>query len=205
MKHIGIFLSAFIVLLATSVIAGGVNTAPGFYKSYLDNETVVIAENGNLDGRIGGVLATDDLTIDEKAAIVDALASSDNWNVNNVETFKMFLGRTNKMSFENLEYSKLSGTDLFVLGYLMLVDKNSSSDEAMNLLEMAKTKLPQSRTVNLIYLLAKVNSLAEKSDWCAAKKLINSVRADNSLTNDMRPDAVETIFGSLAGVAEKCK
>ena len=205
MRRIGIFLSAFIVLLATSVIAGGVNTAPGFYKSYLDNETVVIAENGNLDGRIGGVLATDDLTIDEKAAIIDALASSDNWNVNNVETFKMFLGRINKMSFENLEYSRLSGTDLFVLGYLMLVDKNSSDEEALNLLEMAKTKLPQSRTINLIYLLAKVNSLSEKSDWCAAKKIIDSVKADASLTNDMRADAVETIFGSLAGVAEKCK
>jgi hypothetical protein len=205
MRRIGIFLSAFIVLLATSVIAGGVNTAPGFYKSYLDNETVVIAENGNLDGRIGGVLATDDLTIDEKAAIIDALASSDNWNVNNVETFKMFLGRINKMSFENLEYSRLSGADLFVLGYLMLVDKNSSDEEALNLLEMAKTKLPQSRTVNLIYLLAKVNSLAEKSDWCAAKKIIDSVKASDSLTNDMKPEAVETIFGSLAGVAEKCK
>ncbi len=150
-------------------------------------------------------MATDDLTIDEKAAIIDALASSDNWNVNNVETFKMFLGRTNKMSFENLEYNKLSGADLFVLGYLMLVDKNIGNDEAVNMLEMAKTKLSQSHTVNLIYMLAKVNSLAEKSDWCASKKLIDSVKADNSFANDMKPDAVETIFGSLAGVAEKCK
>jgi len=204
MKRIGTFLSIFI-FLTTIVIAGGVNTAPGFYKSYIDNETVAIAENGNLDGRIGSVLATDDLTIDEKAAIVDALASSDNWNVNNVETFKMFLGRTNKMSFENLDYEKLSGTDLFVLGYLMLVDNNTGNDEALNLLGMAKSKLPQSRTVNLIYLLAEINALAEKSDWCAAKKLIDSVKADTSFTNDMKPEAVEIILGSLDEVAVRCK
>ena len=204
MKRIGTFVSIFI-FLTTIVIAGGVNTAPGFYKSYIDNETVAIAENGNLDGRIGSVLAADDLTIDEKAAIVDALASSDNWNVNNVETFKMFLGRTNKMSFENLDYEKLSGTDLFVLGYLMLVDNNTSNDEALSLLEMAKTKSPKSQTINLIYMLAKVNAFAEKAEWCTAKEFINSVKADNTLASDMKAEAVETIFGSLTGVAEKCK
>jgi hypothetical protein len=205
MKSVKLSLSAIVVLFSSVLMAGGINVATGFYKSYIDNETVAIAENGNLDGRIGSVLAADDLTIDEKAAIVDALASSDNWNVNNVETFKMFLGRTNKMSFENLDYEKLSGTDLFVLGYLMLVDNNTGNDEALNLLEMAKAKLPQSRTVNLIYLLAEVNALAEKSDWCASKKLIDSVKADNSFANDMKPEAVEIILGSLDEVAVRCK
>ncbi len=205
MKRIKSLLSAFIVLLTTSVIAGGVNVTPGFYKSYLDNENVIVAENGNLDGRIGMALAGDDLTIDEKAAIVDALASSDNWRVQNVETFKMFLGRKTKMSFENLKYDELSADDLFVLGYLMLADKNSGNDEALNLLEMAKNKSPQSQTINLVYMLARVNNFAAKSDWCSAKILIDSTKANNNLNIDMKPEAVETIFGSLTAVAEKCK
>ncbi len=205
MKSIKLSLSAIVILFSTVLMAGGINVAPGFYKSYLENENVVQAENGNLDGRIANHLIDDDVTIDVKAAIIDALASSGTWNVNNVETFKMFLGRKTKMSFKDLDYDKLSADDLFILGYLMFVDESASNDEALNLLEMAKTKSPKSQTINLIYMLAKVNAFAEKAEWCTAKELINSVKADNTLVSDMKADAVETILGSVAGVSEKCK
>ena len=205
MKRMGFLFTVFATFLAVTVMAGGINVAPGFYRYYTDNDYVTTAENGNLDGRIGGVLAGDDLTIDEKAAIVDALASSDKWNVQNVETFKMFLGRKYKMSFQKLSYDNFSADDLFTLGYLMLIDKKSDNTEAVNLLEMAKVKSPQSQAVNLIYMLAKVNSLSNKADYCGAKEFIDSVKSNTSLTSDMKPEAVSQIYSSLNGVVEKCK
>jgi len=175
-----------------------------FYFAYQSNEKVQLAEQqGFLDGNIAFYLMDENVAIDQKAAVINAL----NWDEkgkNNADTYKMFLGRKYGKGYENLDISELTGVESFCLGYMLLLDKNRKPEESLPVLEQAKTKNAKSYTVSIIHALASAQNFLNNSDECNAWTVCNKVRSDVSLTQDLSSEAVRIIFTEVDNYKNTC-
>lgn len=198
-------LVVFITLAAGFCYAGSPLIQTSFYSAYYMNEKVQQAEQLEfLDGGLAAYVADNNVTIGEKLAVINALQ----WNEkgkNNVETFKMFLGRKYGKGFENLNLDEINGNDLLCLGYMISLDKQRKIAEALPILEKAKAKNPTSYSAQLIHTLATAQTLINSSKGCDAWKACDAVRNNTALVQDLNPEATAIIFGQVDTYSDTCK
>jgi hypothetical protein len=204
-KSIIASLAVFIVLAAGFSYAGSPLIQTSFYSAYYMNEKVQLAERLEfLDGALAGFVADNAVPIGEKLAVINALQ----WNEkgkNNVETFKMFLGRKYGKSYENLNLDEINGNDLLCLGYMISLDKQHKIAEALPILEKAKIKNVTSYCAQLISTLATAQALINSSKSCDAWKTCDALRNNDTLVQDFSPEAKAIIFEQVDSYKDSCK
>jgi hypothetical protein len=195
----------FLTLVTGFAYAGSPLIQTSFYSAYYMNEKVQLAEQLEfLDGGLAAYVADNNIAIGEKLAVINALQ----WNEkgkNNVETFKMFLGRKYGKGFENLNLDEINGNDLLCLGYMISLDKQRKIAEALPILEKAKAKNLTSYSTQLISALANAQTMINSSKGCDAWKACDAVRNNTTLVQDLNPEATAIIFGQVDTYRDTCK
>ncbi|OQX72252.1 MAG: hypothetical protein B6D61_14425 [Bacteroidetes bacterium 4484_249] len=195
-KSLALVISLF-AIVATTVLAGTPLSQVKFYSVYQSNQKVQLAEQrGILDGEIAFYLMDESVSLDNKAAVINALAWGEKGK-NNTDAYKMFLGRKYKKSYLELNPAELSGDELFCLGYMISMDESRDLSEAIPLLERAKSNNEKSFIVNLMYSLSLAQVFINDSEECKAWQLCNNLRNNEELIQDMNQLAVDMIFDSI--------
>lgn len=195
MKNIRrLFLGTLSFFVMLNVYADSPLIRTSFFTAYYLNEKVQYAEEiGFLDGAIGSFLTDQSVSVDLKAAVINALPWKDKGN-NNIVTFRMFIGRKYGKSFDSLNNSELTADELFCLGYMTMLNNLKELPDALILLMKAKAKSPESFTINMFYSLAVAQDHLNNSRKCDAWTVCDHVRNDASLNRDLNQDAVALIF-----------
>ena len=200
-----IFVFALIAFVGNILIASSPLSDIKFYMAYQSNEKVQLAEQqGFLDGDISFYLMDEAVSIDQKAAVINALDWGEKGK-NNVVTFKMFLGRKYGKSYEALDVAELSAVESFCLGYMLMLDDNKNLENAKNALEQAQTKNVKSYAINLVHAMASGQNFLNASDECGAWTACNNVRTDVSLTQDLNSEAIRIIFAEVDNYKSSCQ
>lgn len=192
------------ILCGNIVYAGSSLIHTGFYSAYYLNEKVQMAEQLEfLDGTLAAFVADNNVAIGPKLAVINALQ----WNEkgkNNVETFKMFLGRKYGKDFSSLNPDEMNGNDLLCLGYMISLDKQRKLAEALPILEKAKNKNTSSYAAQLIYSLALAQTYVNSSKKCDAWKVCDNVRMNSVLVQDFEQEAIDIIFKEVDLLKDSC-
>jgi hypothetical protein len=193
---------SFILFGAGRLHADSPITSTAFYSAYYENAIVVKAHtDGVINDSIADDLLNDKVAIDVKAAIINALS----WNIDgkqNATLLMPYIQKKYKTSGEP-DIKILSADDLFCLGYLTIMDNYFQTDKPLQLLALARQKKPKSYTVNIILALVEAQK-AMDTDFCRVYKICEEVRKNYSLTQDMKMDALNIIFGYIADYKEYC-
>jgi len=200
-----LFIVALIAFSGNILLAGSPLSDIKFYMAYQSNEKVQLAEQqGFLDGNIAFYLMDETVTIDLKAAVINALDWGEKGK-NNANTFQMFLGRKYGKGYEDLDVTELSGTESFCLGYMLMLDNIKNLDKAITALEQAQiNNVNKSFTVNIFLALASAQNFLNKSDECGAWTTCNNVRIEASLEQDLNSEAVRIIFDEVDTYKNAC-
>jgi len=169
----------FIGLIAGSIAQNQLSKV-SFYDNFsqIDEIQAIIKANG-LEGTAGLFLTNDNNPIGLKAAVINALLTSD--KANNAETFTMFLGRKYGVNFKELDYNTLNASDVFCLGYITLI----SGENALPILEKAQEMSPNSKTVQFIGSIAKAQAEINNGNNCEAWKVYSKTASNTALNNDL--------------------
>lgn len=192
-----VFLSFSLNLAADSPL-----TSTHFYKAYSDLEIVQKAEAGN------GILSGEFLdflmethSVDVKVAVINALG----WDIsgkNNARLLRSALSRKYGSYSSIMQDGKAD--ELICLAYLQALDDYFHVANAVTISGKALAKAPNSYTVRIIAALIKAQQ-AMDTDWCQAYKLMDKVRQDTSLQQDMREEATAIIFNYMDSYAAYCE
>lgn len=161
-------------------------TSTDFYRAYEDIDVVEAAKQGGMTKETAAFLASDEQPIDEKAAVINAIyAGGSEWKDRNYadDYAKLTFGKP----LDALNPAELDGDDLFVLGYLDVMDHYLQVDSVAWLVK-AKQALPSSLTVSLIYAVA-FSQMEFDCSW----EYVRQTLEDSSLQSDLRPEAVDFI------------
>lgn len=201
-EKVKLFLLIFgLIFITTTVHADSPLTSTPFSNAYSDIQMVSAAKTaGQMNPQIAAYLHGSSVSIDKKAAVINALG----WD---------HVGTSNSISYCNFVYGKtvgedeinsLSASELFVIGYLNAMDAYMNPDGALPFLKQARFLLSNSYTVNIIYGLVK-SQKAFEGDFCKAWKHVNKVFMNSSLDMDMREDARKIIYDYMVLYKGKCK
>jgi hypothetical protein len=150
---------------------------------------VKAADRGKVTGEIARFLTSKDNSINEKAAVINAIG----WKFEGTKHAEEFCKKVYKKSLKNINIDELDGDALFCIGYLQALDDYFNPDKALPYLEAAQKKNDQSLTVALILALAKAQNIMDKGDWCKMWEITRRVLDDKSLYQDMREGAKKII------------
>jgi len=193
-----------IIVWGNIAMAGSPLIQTKFYSVYYLNEKVQQAEQLEfLDGALAGYISGQTVPVDQKLAVLNALQ----WNEkgkNNIETFKMFLGRKYGKTSDQLNLDQLSGDELLCLGYMISLDKQLKITDALPVLDKAKAKNSTSYTTQLICSMALAQNYINKSKDCEAWKVCDGVRNNPSLVQDFNSEANAIIFEQVDTYKDKC-
>lgn len=159
-------------------------TSTAIYKAYLDVEIVAEAEKSGLNRTVADYLALPGNPLDVKAAVINALYSDLTWSDRDYaeEYAQLVYGK----STASLDKSTLSAQELFVIGYLKVLDHYLDPD--ITWITAAHKALPDSQTAALIQALAASQQNMD-CGWIITDQVLNNTK----LTKDLRPEAVAII------------
>ena len=196
----------FSVSMAFAGVLLGANpvTMTKFYQYFSIDEIQVVESNGVLNGPVAMFLLDDNNPLEQKAALANAFVTN-NQNNGTAHTFRQFLARQYRADFENLDLNLLNGEELFILGYLTIIDNKGNPDEGLPILEMADKKLTNSLTINMIMALAQAQQLINNGNSCQAWQTINGVTSGTGMNNDLDQAVVETIVSENNYLKTTCE
>jgi hypothetical protein len=191
--------------LIASVVASKPVTLTNFHASfgYLD-EVRHVLDHGLIDGRIVNFLVDQNNPIDEKAAIINALVDNNKYK-SNALTFKQYIARKYKESWESLDLNKLNAEELFCLGYMTIQDENGATTNGLPILEMAEQKNPYSYTISLFRALASAEVSIDAGNDCEGWKECQAVKSNTSLNNDLDSGVANIIFNTIESYNNGCE
>ncbi len=192
------------LFFTVSAFADSPITSTDIYKSYLDISAVNNAkESGVLNDYLAEQLLSDEVTIDVKVAIINAL-SWDFDGKNNAEIFKSYL--LDQYKKETFDMSYLSDHELLCLGYLTVMDDYFHPNEALPYFSQVSGELKTSYTSSLIHALVKAQMILHQyKEWCKVWSIVDAVNNDNSLTMDMRLSAIIDVMEYIGPYEKYCK
>lgn len=199
------FFTILYVLLVFSqgVFADSPATSTPFSEAYLDIPLVKMAqEQGVLNEEMSRFLTDLNISIDQKAALINALG----WKFDgkkNAEIFTQYLMKKYRFQTKDLPIYALNGSELMCLGYLKLLDDYFHPLEAMKILEGALKIKPNSFTVNIVTAIAR-GQVAFDTDWCQIWRFAETVLNNKSLNEDFRPEATSIIMDYLILYRDSC-
>jgi len=190
-----------LTLICTNIsFADSPITSTPFYEAYLDYDIVAKAhESGVMDEEFANYLHSKKNPIDVKAAVINALS----WDFNGKNNADIYCSLIFYKTIKEIKNVKLSGDDIFCIGYLLVIDNYFEPERGIPILNKAAKKLKSSYTVAMINALAEAQK-AMGSDWCEVWDLIEDVIEDKNLEQDMKEGAVEIILDYMRGYEEYC-
>lgn len=188
---------AFVLVLLTSLfsltpigLADSPVTSTPFSEAYQDIDLVrYAAEQGTMDKKLAAYLASVKNPIDVKASIINALS----WNTEGKTNADIYASLIYKKPVKSLDTTMLSGEELFVVGYLLLMDDYFHPLKALPYLEKARQKKPNSFTIAIIHAIAR----AQQGFNCDVQKNIDNIMHNPKLTRELRQDAIKIITDYL--------
>ena len=180
-------------------------TSTDFWKAYSDNEMVQKARkySGMLSDQCFEFLSSNDVTIDVKLAVINALG----WDFNGKSNFDFYLDyliKSKKEITKNNYKKKCTAEELICLAYIRAMDNYFIVDDAYELAQLAiKKDKSNSFSIHLIYGLIKAQYYFN-SDWCMTFNATEDVRVDENLVQDMKPEAVNIIFNYMNLYKSSC-
>ncbi|HRE40923.1 MAG TPA: hypothetical protein PLG90_06285 [Ignavibacteria bacterium] len=190
--------------LTVNVYADSPITSTDFYKAYTDMEMVRHAKECGLIAPAEVEFLRDPLKpIDEKVAIINAFG----WEVDGKDNANKFSNIAYGKPYDSLDLEYLSANDLFVLGYLKIMDNYNSINTPLYLINKAGEENPEllkSFTYNIIRSLVLGQELMNK-DFCQVWKVTEKVLDDKSIIMDMKQGAKEIIIGYIKEYKSYCK
>jgi len=140
-----------------------------FFSTYKDISIVETAiAKGAVTQEIAEYLHNPANPLDVKAAVINAIAWKKAESTNgNADLYTNFVF---KKQAKDIPSKDLHAEELFVIGYLLLTDQADKRDVALSLLKQAKTKKPNSFTINLVAETAERNTGKETCGiWTGGK------------------------------------
>lgn len=178
-------------------------TSTFIYLYYSEYDIVnYSAEKGEMDDKIAMYLADAKNLLDVKIAIINAL-SWDYAGKANADYFIKYLSANLGLSSENLHLNSLTADNLLCIGYLKALDNYWEMDDALTYTELAKSKKPNSMTVQLISALIQAQKDFD-TNWCAVWSGISSVLQMQNLNRDMKTSAIQDIVNYTILYKEYC-
>ncbi|MBC8173640.1 MAG: cell wall-binding repeat-containing protein, partial [Chitinophagales bacterium] len=124
-------------------------------------------------------------------AIINALGW-DYYGKSNADAFLNYIAKVRNTSADKVVFADLTGTELMCYGYAKAMDDYSNVSEALQILELAKEKMPDSYTVNLIH--AVISGQYEfDANWCGIWQVTQKVLNNKSLRRDMKTAAIQSV------------
>ena len=201
MKAIKIILAGILIFAgANAVQADSPITSTPFYQAYYDGGVVTYAAGKKvMDNTIADYLANDNNPIDVRMAVINAMG----WDINGRNNTELYLTQVyeGKSSFNMKD---LSAEQKLVIGYMTIMDNYFKPDAGLPYLEAALKEMPDSKTANIIYSLAKGQEVMDK-DFCEVWKVYDSSVNKSGLNSDFSL-AGELIVADYINIyKESCK
>ncbi len=189
-----IIIIIFILAVFVPVFADSPLTSSPFYKAYSELNIIKVAKaKGILNMEMAEYLSSGSVTLDLKAALINALSRSFEGNYNS-ELYSYYLCLKYGSPLENLDNTGLSPDELFSLGYLKAMDDYFDVHSSLSLLDLAMESLDDSLTATLIYTLVQTQEMMQSQDWSGIYPSFEEVINDEMLRVDIRPEAVGIIL-----------
>ena len=203
-------LAVGIVLCAALAHADSPLTSTDFATAYADVPGVQSAREGNAPAAYVFLAST--ATNDKKLAVANALG----WQGDFATGFFEYLAQQRDVKPEKLEVKDLNASQLFAAGYLVAMadylelkplkpgGPGVGGKTGQFLLDRAAAALKEDFTVQYVQALVKAQS-AMSGQWCEVFRGPNKVLARfPPAQRNLRPGAVESAQGYLAGYEESC-
>jgi|GEM_PF-3358975 hypothetical protein len=198
MKKLLIILCVFIglSLFPTTASADSPVTSTSFYRAYMDNEIVAEAhEEKKVNANIAKYLSDKNNPIDVKAAVINAIS----WDSPGDPVANKYCQLIYKKSLDKINTDKLSGDQLFCIGYLLAMENYSDVTPALKYLRLAEQKINDSFTVSIIRAVVEsMNAKTSEGRW----DYIPPVLKNTGLKRDLRQDAINIILDYMASYDE---
>jgi len=186
-------LYAMMLFASHTVLADSPLTSTTIYLGYKNEPIVVEAlEYKVLSKNILEYLESSQNPVAIKIAVINALG----WNIDgntNAERFLQYLYKKNEYENTDVFLMELTGEMIICLAYFVALGDYFDVDNAVLLANHAKAKSPRSYTVNIICALIEAQK-AFNDDWCEVYNLVNRVRENDTLIDDMNEEAKAAIF-----------
>jgi len=195
-------LSFFIV--SNDVIADSPLTSTPISQAY-QNESIIVKAGkakGKLTRELIGYLLNESNPIDFKIALINKLG----WNFRgktNSKRFMEYLTKNKIYLSEEDFFNNGKGDELLCMGYLKAMDNYFQVDDALKYAETALLQKPKSYTYQIITALIRAQK-ASGIDSCKVYKSTDEIRKNNSLTKDMKDDAISLIFEYMDIYKDSC-
>jgi hypothetical protein len=183
------FLFIFIITFTTSKADSPLTSTP-INEAYRDLDIVVKAEKkGKMTMEFAKFLHSSDNTIDEKAALINAIG----WSIDGKDNTSLYAKYIFNEKLTQLDLKDLEGEDLFCLGYLQALDDYFNPAKSFPFFEEGEKKIRNSLTFDLIYTLAKAQNIMDDGDWCEIWNMTYRTLNDKSLFRDLKEAAIKII------------
>ncbi len=202
---IQLFISVFFLLIFSQVIADSPITSTPFWEVYKNEKIIDKARlaQGQLSTELADFLISKKNSIDVKMAVINCLS----WNLNGKKNAVVFVNRLlEKNIYNNTEDFRNNGRadHLLCMAYLKAMDDYFDVTDAFQWAELALLKNNTSYTFNIIHSLIHAQILFD-SDWCLVFLATHYVRINNSLKQDMKPEAITIIFDYMDLYRDSCE
>lgn len=199
------FSSFMFILLFTYAFADSPITSTPFWEAYKTEKAIVKAAqvNGQLTNELADFLISKKNSIDVKMAVINCLS----WDLNGKKNAAVFVNRLlEKNIYNNTEDFRNNGRadHLLCMAYLKAMDDYFDVTDAFQWAELALLKNNTSYTFNIIHSLIHAQILFD-SDWCLVFLATHYVRINNSLKQDMKPEAITIIFDYMDLYRDSCE
>jgi len=181
-------------------------TSTDFYKAYLFIPEVEYArESGIITEEIASYLLNPKISLDKKAAVINALSWDFDGKVNRI-IFKKYLAKKYPSISNSDSLLKIySDSELFCLGYLTVMDNYHEPERGVIYFDSVKSSIRDSYTFQIVNALVKAQSILPKFDkWCRIWTHINDVETNKDLNVDMNYRARSIILKYIRLYEEYC-
>ena len=174
-----ILLLGAVFLGVNTVFADSPITSTPFHEAYYDGAIVTYAAGKKvMDNTIADYLANDNNPIDVRMAVINAMG----WDISGRNNTELYLTQVYHGKKE-FTMKSLSPDQKLVIGYMTIMDDYFKPEAGLLYLEEALKEMPNSRTANLIYTLAKGQEVMDE-DFCKVWKYWDENMNKEGLNND---------------------
>lgn len=204
MKKKVLFLTLLgLMTLRMTLLGDSPLTSTEFNRPYSDEPAVIEAGNGILTPSLAGYLADERNPIDLRMAVINRIGWNTEGTVND-SLFLEYLKGTRGYNDLNDLLERGSADELLCMAYLAAMADYFDVTLATQIAEKALAKNSGSFTFNIICALIRAQTKALEFEWCEVYHLSNRVREDNSLVQDMKPEALVWIYDYMDGYQQYC-
>ena len=192
-----LIVTIFICHLPMTAEADSPLTSTDFHAAYAEESFMQLAmdANGKVNRQISAYLADDNHPIDHKMALINRLG----WSTKVQKNARIFLRHLKELKGIDNEkmLTESDSPDLLIsYAYLLSMDNYFDVTRAEGFARQAGGLRSGSFTVRMIAgLIAAQNAM--QTDWGQVYEICDLVRQDKTLVADMKPEAVEIIFGYI--------